>query len=614
MACNCTNPFYGLPLQNVSCNVASSVMFMTLVNNLLRNQCDISDVCGRIRPTLNPDNSYDFIVVGGGGAGSVVAGRLSENPHWKVLLIEQGNDEPVGSQVPSFAFSFLGNSDVTLSYPTERQANACRQNQNNQCSYARAKALGGCGVVNGMTYMRGVPRDYDYWAELGNTGWSYDDVLPYFIKSEDNGNIGTLTSTEYHGVGGPLRVERFPYAPPIAQDILAAARSVGYETPNDLNADVLEGFVITQHMNKNGTRHSTARAYLRPARARPNLHIMLNSTATKINFSQRNGLAVAKSVEFSYNGRRYNVSVTKEVIVSGGTIGSPQLLLLSGIGPRADLEDVNVTVVRDLPGVGQNFQNHVSLHVRFNLTKVLDTNLLTRDSVNQYLRQHGGPLSSTGVSQIGARFSTSENRDRNWPDMQFSFGGYVADCAYGNGSANSPTDPNQPNNTRTFTINITLLRAKSKGYIKLTSNDPSGRLIIQPNYLEEDYDVKAIISGIRTAIRVGSADILKEKYGSELVRNPHGNCSTLYQFGTDDFWECAARYSTDAQAHLVGTCKMGPQSDTLAVVNPELKVYGTSNVRVADASVFPENVAGNTFATVVLVGERAADFIKKDWS
>ncbi|XP_025835212.1 glucose dehydrogenase [FAD, quinone]-like isoform X2 [Agrilus planipennis] len=614
MTCNCTNPFYGLPLQNVSCNVASSVMFMTLVNNLLRNQCDISDVCGRIRPTLNPDNSYDFIVVGGGGAGSVVAGRLSENPNWKVLLIEQGNDEPVGSQVPTFAFTFIGNSETTLFYPTERQANACRQNANNQCTYVRAKALGGCGVVNGMTYMRGVPRDYDYWAELGNTGWSYDDLLPYFIKSEDNGNIGNLTSTEYHGVGGPLRVERFPYAPPIAQDILAAARSAGYATPGDLNADVLEGFVLTQHMNKNGTRDSTARAYLRSARARPNLHIMLNSTATKINFSQRNGLAVARSVEFSYNGRRYNVSVTKEVIVSGGTIGSPQLLLLSGIGPRADLEDVNVTVVRDLPGVGQNFQNHVSLFVRFNLTKVPDTNLLTRDAVNQYLSQHRGPLSSTGLAQVGARFSSSVNQEQNWPDIQIYFAGYSATCAYGNGSANLPADPNQPNNTRLITLQVTLVRAKSRGYIKLSSNNPSGRLIVQPNYLQEDYDVQAIVSGIKTAIRVGNADILKQKYGSELVRNPHGNCSSLYQFGSDAFWECATRYSTYQENHLTGTCKMGPQSDRMAVVDPELKVHGTSNVRVADASIYPENIAGNTFATVVLVGERAADFIKSDWS
>ncbi|XP_018322890.1 glucose dehydrogenase [FAD, quinone]-like [Agrilus planipennis] len=608
------NSFYGLPLQNTSCNAASSVMFMSLVNTLLRDHDDISDLSGRIRPTLNPDNEYDFIVVGGGGGGSVVAGRLSENPNWKVLLIEQGDDEPVGSQVPSFAFNFLSNSETALFYPTEPQAKACHENANSQCTYVRAKILGGCGVVNGMTYIRGVPQDYDHWAKLGNTGWSYNDVLPHFRKSEDNGNIGVLTSPQYHGVGGPLRVERFPYAPEISYDILEAARSVGFETPTDLNADVTQGFTLTQHMNKNGVRDSSARSYLRPARFRPNLHIMLNSTAAKINFSEERGTSVAKSVEFSYNGKRYNINVRKEVIVAGGTIGSPQLLLLSGIGPKADLEAVNVTVVRDLPGVGENFQNHVALQLEMNLKKVPYTNVLTLDAVQEYLNGHRGPLSSTGLAQVGARFSSSVNPDQDWPDMQIYFNGYSANCTYSNGQNSLPNDATLPNDTRRILFQVTLVRPKSKGYIKLRSNDPTASLIIQPNYLEEDYDVQAMISGIRTAIDVGTANVLKEKYGSELVQGRYGNCSDLYRFGTDEFWECAVRYGTNPENHLTGTCKMGPPTDRLAVVNPELKVYGTSNVRVADASTFPSIVAGNTFAATVLVAERTSDFIKRDWS
>ncbi|XP_018324064.1 glucose dehydrogenase [FAD, quinone] [Agrilus planipennis] len=614
MACNCTNPFYGLPLQNGTCNAASSVMFMTLVNTLLRDDCAISDVCGRITPTLQPDNEYDFIVIGGGGAGPVLAGRLTENPHWKVLLLEQGNDEPVGSQVPSFAYNFLANNETTIYYPTEPQKNACHENENSECRYVRAKILGGCGVVNGMTYMRGVPNDYDHWAKLGNTGWSYKDVLPYFRKSEDNGNIGVYTSTEFHGIGGPISVERFPSAPDISHDILKAARSIGYKTPSDLNADVTEGFTISQTMSKNGTRDSTARAYLRPARFRPNLHIMLNSTATKIHFIKENGSSVARSVEFYYKGQRYNVNVKKEVIVTGGTIGSPQLLLLSGIGPKADLEDVNVDVVHDLPGVGQNFQNHVSLFIQFNLKKVRDTNLLNLESLKEYLLLQKGPLSSTGIAQLGSRISSSENRNKNWPDIQIYFSGYSANCTYDCGTPGLPANPKQPNGTRRITFQVTLVRPKSKGYIKLRSNDPVVKPIIQPNYLEKDYDVKAIISGIRTVIKMGTVHDLKQKYGSELVQGRYGNCSTLHKFGTDDFWECAIKYSTYPENHLTGTCKMGPQTDNLAVVNPQLKVYGTSNVRVADASAFPNIVAANIFATVVVVAEKAADYIKNDWS
>ncbi|XP_018322888.1 glucose dehydrogenase [FAD, quinone]-like [Agrilus planipennis] len=614
MACNCSTPFYGLPLQNGSCNAASSVVFMTLVNTLLRNNCDISDVCGRVTPKLNPDDEYDFIVVGAGGGGSVVAGRLSENPNWKVLLIEQGDDEPVGTQVPSFAYNLLGNTETTLFYLTEPQTRACFENANNQCNYVRGKILGGCGVVNGMTYMRGVPRDYDHWAELGNTGWSYEDVLPYFRKSEDNGNVGVYTSEEYHGVGGPLSVERFPHTPEICHDILEAARSVGFETPSDLNSDVIEGFTITQHMNRNGIRDSPARAYLRPARFRPNLHIMLNSTATKIHFSEENATSVAKSVEFSYNGRRYNVNVTKEVIVAGGTVGSPQLLLLSGIGPKADLEAVNVTVVRDLPGVGQNFLNHASLLIQFNLKKVQNINLLTMEALNEYLEQRTGPMSSTGLGQVAARFSSSVNTDEDWPDIQIYFNGYGANCTYNCGESGLPNDPNEPNNTRRITFQVTLVRPKSEGYMKLRSNDPADSPILQPLYLTNDYDAKAIVSGIRKAIEVATSDVLKEKYGSELVEGRYGNCSDIYGFGTDDFWDCAVRYGINPESHMIGTCKMGPPTDRLAVVNPELKVYGTSNVRVADASAFPRVIAGNILATVILIGERAAENIIKDWS
>ncbi|CAB0029222.1 unnamed protein product [Trichogramma brassicae] len=383
----------------------------------------------------------------GGSAGAVVAARLSEIADWKVLLIEAGPDEPPGADVPSMVAMFLG-SQIDWKYRTQNETHACLA-QGGSCSWPRGKNLGGTSVHNGMMYIRGQPRDYDDWAKLGNRGWSWKDVLPYFMCSENNTELSRV-GKRHHAKGGPLTVERFPWQPPITADVLYAAAEAGYPISEDLNGDRIVGFTVAQMNNRDGVRVSSAAAFLQPVRQRRNLHVLLNATATRIIIY--NPARCEGNFAFDFN---FFSLKRREIVVSGGAVNSPHLLLLSGIGPKEHLRAMNVSIVKDLPGVGENLQNHVSYTLSFTINEP-NTYDLNWAAATEYIAFQGGPMASTGMSQITGKLpSTYTTADH--PDIQLYFGGYQAACAT-TGQVGALLD----NGRRRISMSPTLLQPRSR--------------------------------------------------------------------------------------------------------------------------------------------------------
>ncbi|XP_076638654.1 glucose dehydrogenase [FAD, quinone] [Colletes latitarsis] len=592
----CEQPYLGPGLGGL-CPGSQFLTFMTLLDTFVRAKDEISQLCERVRPVNEPENVYDFIVVGGGTAGSVVASRLSDLPQWKVLLLEAGPDEPPGADIPSMVGMYLG-TVLDWKYHTVNERYAC-QSTGGSCSWPRGKVLGGTSVLNGMMYMRGHPKDYDNWAAMGNEGWSWEEVLPYFKCSENNTEINRV-GRKFHSTGGLLNVGRFPWIPTISNDLLSAASENGYPISQDLNGEQFVGFTVAQMMQKNGVRQSASTAFLRPVRYRKNLQIALNATATKI--IVENNKAVG--VEYYHHGKRRVARAAREVIVSGGTVNSPQLLLLSGIGPKEQLEAVNVKVVKDLPGVGENLQNHVSYTVSWTIDQpnVYD---LTWAAALEYVAFQEGPMASTGLSQmtgiIPSAYTTPDH-----PDLQFFFAGYQAAC-----SVTGELGALMSNGRRSISISPTNVQPRSRGTLRLASNDPFAKPIIQGNYLSDPVDVAILVDGISKALSFANTTAMS-KYNMTFDEAPLAACSQ-YPFMSNEYWSCAVRQNTGPENHQAGSCKMGPSSDPMAVVDPRLNVHGIKGLRVADMSIAPTVVSSNTASPAIMIGERAAAFIKEDW-
>ncbi|CAG9863883.1 unnamed protein product [Phyllotreta striolata] len=608
----CAANFLG-PSLDQTCGYGSVYLFMTLLDTFIRKTCDISEVCERVIPRRTPDPEYDFVVIGGGSGGATAAGKLAQVPGWKVLLIEAGNDEPPGSQVPSMVVNYHGNKYVDWDYKTEPEPVACQGFPEKRCSWPRGKVLGGCSVINGMMYTRGTPRDYDNWEAAGNPGWSYKDVLPVFKSFEDNKEIGTLVEEEYHGRGGPVTTMRFIDQPPLAYDVLNASLEIGYRPSKDLNGRQYTGFAIAQSNTRNGVRLSSARAYLRPQRFNRNLHVMLNSTATKIKLRTEGNKKIIDSIEFVYRGRNYSVKVKKEAVLAAGAVNSPQILLLSGIGPKEDLDKVGINQVHDLPGVGKNLKNHVSFYITYLLKKEKNYNDLDWATALNYIVNRKGPMTSTGMSQVTARINSKyADPSGTHPDLQIFFAGYLAKCAK-TGEAKSLEEPEKPDFPKTLTLSPVTLHPKSKGYITLRSKDPMEPPIMVANYLTEPEDLAVLIDGVRVIQKLMNTTIMKQKYGAELLKEEPGDCAKKHIFDSDDFWGCAIRYYTGPENHQACSLKMGPSTDRLAVVDSKLMVHGIDGIRVMDASAMPELVSGNTHASIVMMAERGVQFIKDRW-
>ncbi|XP_028134082.1 glucose dehydrogenase [FAD, quinone]-like [Diabrotica virgifera virgifera] len=559
---------------------------------------------------------YDFIVVGGGSAGAVVASRLSEISKWKVLLLEAGYDENEISDVPSLA-AYLQLSKMDWTYKTEYTGRACLGMKNGQCNWPRGKVLGGSSVLNYMLYVRGNKNDYDYWEQLGNPGWNYENVLKYFKRSEDNRNP-YLTKTPYHNKGGLLTVQESPWRTPLVVAFLEAGLEMGYPV-RDINGADQAGFMIAQGTIRRGSRCSTAKAFLRPVKLRKNIHIALNAHVTRVLINPTTMRAFG--VEFVRNGRKQIVTAKREIILSAGAINTPQILMLSGIGPKDELTKHGIPILRDLP-VGENLQDHVAMGgLTFRINKpvsIVQDRLQAFPMTMQYVMHEQGPMTTLGGVE-GLAFVNTYMGNRSWPDIQFhmapasinSDAGAKVRKVLGLTDELYNTVYKPIANKDVYTLMPLLLRPRSRGWVRLRNKNPFSPPLINANYFDHPLDILTLVEGAKIAINISETQAFK-KFGSRLHNIPFPNCRQ-FEFTSDKYWECHIRTISMTIYHPVGTCKMGPTWDREAVVDPRLRVYGVGGLRVIDASIMPTIPSGNTNAPTIMVGEKGADLIKEDW-
>lgn len=500
---------------------------------------------------------YDYIVIGAGSAGSVVANRLTENSDTTVLLLEAGNPATKPEiQTPAECVNLLG-SEVDWGYFSEPEPYL--NHRKILCS--RGKALGGSSSINFMFYVRGNRCDYDRWQELGNPGWGYQNVLPYFKKSEQQ----QRGSSEFHGVDGELSVTDLIAPTAISQRFVDASVTAGYDYNPDFNAKQQEGVGFYQFTIKDGKRHSAAAAFLLPILDRPNLTVTTGALATRLLFEGTR----AVGVEYLHEGTLHQARVDREVILSAGAFDSPKLLMLSGIGDAAQLQSLEIPIVADLPGVGQNLQDHLLVPVVYRATQDLH------------------PASTSSIGEAGL-FLHSEGNSEVAPDLQFFFGPAQL------------LPPGYPASEFGFTGVVALDRLQNRGGVSLQTPDPKDAPMIRMNYLQNEADVQKLITGIRLMRNLLHASAFDEFRGEEIA--PGAGVQS------DAALEAYIRDTGGTVWHPVGTCKMG--TDPMAVVDPELRVHGIEGLRVVDASIMPTITTGNTNAPTIMIGEKAADLIK----
>jgi choline dehydrogenase len=528
---------------------------------------------------------YDYIIVGAGSAGCVLANRLTEEPSRTVLLLEAGGKANFQTNIPG-AYPTLHRSAVDWAFWTEPQPNVL----NRKLFIPRGKVLGGCSTTNAMAYVRGNPQDYDHWAALGNKGWSYKEVLPYFIKSEHHEEFGE----PFHSQQGLLHVSFAKYPSPLSKVFIEACAECGIPYNADYNSDRQFGASLLQYTIKNNKRQSTATAFLQPAMQRSNLALLTNTLVKRVLIEKNKAVGVELLTSKTASEEVY---CNKEVIVSAGAIKSPQLLLLSGIGDASTLKHAGIEMQLHLPGVGSNLQDHVWTNVS-NLTSIATANndikpINMLKGLLQYLLLNKGPLCNSPI-ETTAFLQTEPGLTR--PDIQFHFAPFYTGDDYKTDLYNINTFPH----TNGCSILTILLHPESRGSISINTNNPMCPPVIQPNFFQQEQDKATLLKGLKKAMEVADAQSLR-LYSAGGLHHPVRHAS-------DEVLVDHMCKSLETLYHPVGTCKMG--SDEMAVVNEKLQVHGMMGLRVIDASIMPTIVSGNTNAACIMIGEKGSDLIK----
>jgi len=526
---------------------------------------------------------FDYVIIGAGSSGCVLADRLSASGRYTVCLLEAG---PRGHypwlHIPIGYAKTMFHPRYNWKFYTEPEPGL----HNRQIYWPRGKVLGGSSAINGLIYIRGQHQDYDQWADLGNVGWSWADVRPYFIHSERN----QRGASDYHGDSGPMGVCDIKQPNRLAEAFVEACTQAGYPRNPDFNGQTQEGTGFYQLTTWNGLRSSSASAYLKPARHRSGLHIVTDAQVEQIEFQD----SQARAVVYRRGHTEYSVLAQREIVLSAGAVQSPQLLQLSGIGEARCLQQFGIPVVQDLPEVGRNLQDHLQVRLIHRTTDPGTTNSQMRNPWSwlcmgmDYVLPRSGPM-AVGINQAGAfiRSSAAVNR----PDIQFHFAALSADL------------PGAPlHSFPGFTSSVCQLRPTSRGSVTLKSRHAQAAPAICPNYLATEHDRLTIVAGLKTARQITAQPALNTHISAEY--------SPGISVQTDDELLAFARETGVTIFHPVGTCRMG--SDDRAVVDVRLKVRGVTGLRVVDCSVMPSLVSGNTHAAAVMIGEKGADMILQD--